>query len=459
MHRSAFSPAVAVTLMASTPAIEAAGFAIVEQGVSGLGNAYAGAAAVAADESTLYYNPAGLSRLDGTRLSLGLHALRPRAEFRNQGSLSRFGSALIGSGRSDGGTSALIPNFYFTHRLDPQLSLGLGVTVPFGMSTEYAEGWVGRYHALESHLETLDISPSLAWKMNDRIALGGSLILRYAEAELSNAVDFGSLCIGALANASGEDQASAAAQCAAEIGPPLQADGHQVLKGDDWGLGFSLGALIRMGKRTDLGINYRSMVDLRLAGNVDFSLPDFAANAQTGALLSGLFADTAATSELELPESVALSLAHRPSTAWELLFDVSYTRWSRFDALRVDLVSLPDALDPVTPEEWEDSWRYALGANWRANDGWTLRTGVAYDETPIPDARLRTPRIPGDNRIWAAIGATHSPNARWRFDLGYAHLFIDDPEIDNEDITTGHVLRGRYANSVDILSAAASYRF
>jgi long-chain fatty acid transport protein len=160
---------------------------------------------------------------------------------------------------------------------------------------------------------------------------------------------------------------------------------------------------------------------------------------------------------ITLPESVSLSVAHKVNNKLELLSDVTWTGWSSFDEL---LITEVDGSTPFTRvrEEWEDVYRLSIGANYKYNDRLTLRTGLAYDEEPIPSAQRRTPRIPGNDRTWLSFGAGYKVNKKLNLDVGYTHLFLDDTLIDHVD-ERGNAVRGVYESSVDILSAQVNYTF
>jgi long-chain fatty acid transport protein len=107
---------------------------------------------------------------------------------------------------------------------------------------------------------------------------------------------------------------------------------------------------------------------------------------------------------------------------------------------------------------WTDTWRYAVGANYYHNDRLTFRTGVAYDETPLPNAASRTPRLPDNDRLWLSVGASYRVSDRLSADIGYAHLFIDDTPIRRTG-STGSVLIGNYESEADIFSVQVNYVF
>ena len=448
MEHSTHWKIAAVTAGALTLAgtAQGAGFAIIEQGVSGLGNAYAGAAASAEDATTVFFNPAGMTRLSSARLTLAGHIIRPSAKFSDSGTTDALGNPIASGGNGgDAGGVALVPNAYYTRPLANDTILGIGINAPFGLTTEYDDNWVGRYQAIKSELKTVNINPSLAWKASDLWSLGAGINIQYIEAELSNALDTGSICYGL----------AGPATCGLFGLAPQQADGKATIEGDDWSFGFNLGALYEFDADSRIGIAYRSRISHTLKGNADFTIPAAFQNFLTAAS-STAFSDTGASASVSLPETLSVSAYHALDERWAILADVTWTRWSRFKELRVRFDS--GQPDSVTDEHWENALRYSLGMNYRYNDRWLLRAGVAFDEEPIPDAAHRTPRIPGNDRRWLALGASYRGSARMSLDVGYAHLFVRDTPIAHANSSAGSII-GNYDNSVDILSAQMNWTF
>ncbi len=394
--------AAGLALAGFVPLTHAAGFALIEQNVSGLGNAFAGQAASAQDASTIFFNPAGMTLLPDSQLVLAGHLIKPQAEF--SGSVS---PAIGGGDGGDAGDLAFVPNAYYAQRVAPGVSVGLGLTAPFGLKTEYDSTWMGRTQAIKSELKTINLNPSVAWQVNEALSLGAGVSFQYIEATLSSSAG---------------------------------AAGVATVNGDDYGWGFNLGALWRLSEATRIGFAYRSEIDNSLEGDVEFGV---------ASMLNG-----SVTADVTLPDSASLSLFQKLGARWELLADVTWTGWSDFDELRI--VRTSGATLSLTPENWDDSWRYSVGANYHLDDALTLRGGVAYDETPVADA-FRTARIPDESRTWLAFGAQYRLSASSAIDVGYAHLFIDDASINKKEgpIT----LTGSYDSSVDILSAQYTHNF
>lgn len=401
----------------STPAMSA-GFALAEQGVKGLGNAFAGTAASAEDATTVYFNPAGMMRLEGNQVSLAGHVIQPSAKFSN-GNSNRLGTALSGGNGGEGGVNAVVPNFYYVGNAGGGWRYGLGINVLFGLGTEYDSTWQGRYHAIKSDLKTVNINPVVAWRVSPQLSIGGGINIMLAEAELTNAVDFGAL-----------------------IGASQTSDRIGAVKGDDQGYGFNIGLLYEMSPTTRVGVTYRSKITQKLDGTVTYDSP------------ISVFQNATAHAKVTLPESMSFSAHHELGGGWTFLADATYTRWSRFKELRVDYDSTQP--DTVIDESWKNVWRVAVGASYKAPGPWTWRAGLAYDQEPIPDAERRTPRIPGNDRKWLAAGFTYQPDKKFGVDVGFAHLFVSDTPINNTT-SLSHVLNGTYKNNVNILSAQLNW--
>ncbi len=455
--------AATMAALASGAAFQASasGFAITEQSASGLGNAFAGAAAVAEDASTIYFNPAGMTYLPGTQLVVAGHLIMPKADFSNSGSyvnpLFTGGVPAPGTltgGNSKGGVNKVVPNIYLSHQVNDTVFVGLGINAPFGLATKYDSGWVGRYHALESNIKTVNFNPSIAWKASDQLSLGIGLNVQYIEATLSNAVDFFTVCQGLQAR--GILAALGTSCAAAGVTTAFGADGEANVTGDSWGWGLNLGAIWEFRKGTRVGLAYRSMVNQDLDGRAHFTVPANFQNIINAGL--PLFTDTNAAASIDLPETFSFSLAHAFSDQWTLLADITWTRWSRFDQLRITY-SNPNQPATVQPEHWKNTARYSLGAIYRPNQTWTFRGGVAYDEAPIRNDSDRTPRIPDNNRTWLALGVGYHFSNTMALDVGYAHLFVKDAKVNIAEVGTSHQLVGNYKLGVDILSAQLKVNF
>lgn len=429
----------------------ASGFALIEQSVSGLGNAYAGGASAADDASVQFYNPAALTEIKGAQASAAGHLVMPSSKISNaRARVVTLGAAYTGT-TDDAGVNGLVPNFYYTRDLSHRLKFGFAVNVPFGLSTDYDVTWIGRYHALESAVETINLNPALAFRLNHQWSFGAGVSAQYISAKLTSAIDSGSVCYGIAG-------AGAGTACdPSGLTPGNQAvDSYAEVEGDDWGYGFNLGLLFKPTDSMRVGAAYRSSVKQRLEGDAIFTR-----SAQFNAILgaSTQFTNTAVTAGIDLPASLSVSVSQALSPQWEIMGDISWTQWSKFQELRIDYAN-PVQADSVTTENWNDTLRYAVGLSYKLNDRVKLRTGLAFDESPVPDAEHRTPRIPDSDRTWLALGMTYASSERLSMDVGYAHIFVKDAAMNNStEAAIAHNLQGNYESRVDILSAQLNYKF
>lgn len=388
---------VAGALLVMSGSVAASGFALIEQNASGLGNAYAGGAAIAEDASTVFFNPAGMTRLSGKQVVVAGHLINPSAKF----------TSSTGVSGGDAGGLAFVPNAYFAMEMKPGLKVGLGLNAPFGLQTEYDSNWVGKHQAIKSKLETMNVNPSVAYQVNDALSLGGGLNYQHISGELSEFKG------GAL--------------------------GTAVIKGTDNTWGYNLGALYNVNASTRVGVAYRSAMSYTLSGTVTTSLP---------------FANGPVTLDVKLPDSLSISGVHKMNDNYEVMADATFTGWSSFK--QVKIVDGAGATISNTPENWKDTVRVSVGATHHYSEQWSVRAGLAYDQAPVPDA-FRTARIPDNNRTWIALGGQRKLSAASTIDFGYAHLFVKDSTINAA--SPAPALVGSYKNSVDILSAQYTHNF
>lgn len=490
----------AVTFSAFDPGTSKGGsFAISEQSVSGLGVAYAGGAAQAEDASVLFFNPAGIALLSQSELQAGAQGILPQATFTNQGSRYDLpntpfnGLPLSGGNDGDGGVDHVLPNLYLSLPVlrssqYGDLTVGIGLSVPFGLETDYSPGWVGRYVALRTKLTTYDIQPTIAWRLFDRISLGGSLDIQYASARLSQAVDFGL----AGAQALGQFEQALPALLAARGVPaaaipgivtatrqaynnagfvPGGRDGTFEVNGNDWSVGLTLGAIFEYWKGDEnsffqdgrFGVSYRSGIAHTIKGTASFrNVPTIvAAGAPVQFPEPNAFQDVfftqGATAQLNLPEIYHFSLYQRFARQFAIMGDIAWQRWSALQSVPI-VFQNPGTPANVLQLNYQDSLRYALGFEWYAAKNLTFRLGFAYDETPIRSANFRTPRIPDANRYFLGVGLKWSPLSYMDIDIGYGHLFVLDPIVNVTD-NEGHNLRGTFDAAINIVSAAVTFRW
>ncbi len=458
IRKTALSLAVAGAFAGGVSQAHASAFALIEQNASGMGNSYAGAAAAAEDASTIYYNPAGMSLLPGgMQISTGLALINLSAKFSDSGSTQSGTPAapssqapLGGTGGNAGGLSG-VPNFYFATDLAKDLKIGVGLSVPFGLKTEYDPSWMGRFQAIKSDIATFNVNPSVAYKVSEDVSLGFGLNYQHLNAELTNAVNFAAATYGATGGNVAATNAVAAAG----------REGTASVKGGDSAFGYNLGAMFKVAQDTRMGLSYRSSIKYHVKGTVVFSGVPVATLTGISPALAAAFADGNVDLDVELPASASVALQHKLDPKWTLLGDVTWTGWSKIKKLVVTRDN--GATLSTTDENFKNTWRIGVGATYRQDDAWSIKMGVAYDQTPVNDTD-RTARLPDNNRIWLSVGGQYRLFKDGTLDFGYAHLFIKDAPINQPAPNTGSSLLsgqlvGNYKGSVDIFGAQFAYRF
>lgn len=432
--RSVMATALAGVFSAGMNSAFGAAFGLSEQSGSGLGNSYAGAAAVAEDASTMYFNPAGMSLLEKSQFAVAGHAISLDANF----SGTATNPIALGGGKATGGdggqigSTGFVPNLYLMMPVGPKWSLGLGVNVPFALITEYDTDWVGRFQGVKSDIKTININPSVSYKVSDAVSIGAGVSYQQLDLELTNAVVLGA-------------------------GEP----GKGSLEADDDGWGWNIGAIFQLSPATRLGVAYRSEIDYTVEGAVTLT-SDTGSLAGIGA--AALFSGPA-TADVTTPDSLSLSIAHAASDRLLLLADATRTGWSSIN--QVNVVNPATGVNrDVLVLDFDDAWRYSIGGNYMLNDKWTLKAGLAFDETPVKNAETRTVRIPDNDRTWISFGGKMKLGQNGWLDLGYAHIFIKDADINHTNTPQPPVgaagattVTGTYKGSIDIFSVQYTVNF
>ena len=441
MKRNAIAGAVvsALGLLAGSE-VHAAAFALYEQGVSGLGNAYAGAAAVAEDATTVWWNPAGMARLGaGKHFAIGGVLISPSTKFSNGSSIpAAFNTAPAGTG-GDAGKDAIVPSMFYVMDLSPRMHFGVGISVPFGLKTEYDSDWIGRFQGIMSKVETLNINPSLSYKLSETASIGGGISYQHGKVDLKTAVNYSAIVSGAL-------------------GLNLEGQNTTSVDGDAWG--FNIGGLFNVAPATRVGIHYRSSLDYKLDGNTSFS--------NVPAAFAGIPAAAAGTSngnvklDLKTPDNLSFSVAHKLNDQWDLLGDLTWWHWSKIKQLPVVRTSGPangTTLSTLT-FNFDDTWRASIGANYKLNGPWTLKLGAAYDQTPVPNAESRSVRLPDNDRYWLSAGAAYQASRNGRLDFGYTLVSVKNADINNDQRATGAgIVNGSYKAHIHVLGVQYQHTF
>jgi len=467
LHSTALKVAGVAALTTVTGLAQAGGFALIEHGASGLGNAYAGSSAVAADTSTLWFNPAGMLLLTDREFMIGAHAIASDTTVNDQGSTLNTalgGTPIVGGATGSNSGTTLVPNIYYVAPLGDKMAYGVAIDVPFGSSSDYGDTWRGRYTATESALRVIDINPSFAYKVSDKVHLGAGISIQQMSATLANAVDSGAVCFAV----SGDDPAGCVN---AGLTPGNQVnDSAAKIEGDSTALGFNFGALFVPAAHTQLGVSYRHSVKHKLEGTGSFTNSDpFAALVGSptyqGGVAAGVlpaFETGPGSTEVTTPATLSFSAAHtlQKNEKVQLLADLTWTQWSVFDELLIQFDN-PTQPDVLQVQDWDDVVRVSAGLNYQHTPRLTLRAGLAIDQSPIPGPTRRTPRIPGNDRTWYSVGLGYKKSDALSFDFGFTHIAIDETPIDNnfpESGASAPHLRGLIDSSVNIFSAQLNWK-
>lgn len=420
MSKRLLKTGLAVAIAATSSHGFASGFALNEQSISGMGTSFAGRSSSADDASTVFGNPAGMSRLKRDEISVGAAAIYAKSDISHATASSAFGPV---NGSNDGDMVPVtgVPMGYYVKPLDDKVAFGLGIYVPFGLMTDYESGYQGRYYADKSYVRVITVQPTLSYRFNDKLSVGFGPTFNHIEGELSSSLNAGT------------------------------EDGKVKVKGDDTAVGFNVGVLYEFTPQTRLGLTYHSRVKYELEGDT---------RVRVGGALAGLAGKYDASLDVTTPESVDLSLTHELDDRWTLYAGSTWTRWSRFKEIRIEneTSTLPPPLATIVEEQnWHDTWAHALGLSYKLNPQWTLRTGVAIDQSPTNNVD-RSPRVPSGDRTIFSVGAGWSPSEDMTIDLAYSYLREESVDVDHVSATRGSY-SARYKNSAHGLGASLSYRF
>ncbi len=378
---SAFVPATAF----------ASGFELREASAHAMGTSYAGAAASNSDAGFLFYNPASLGGVETWDTSLNLTGLI-------LGSSGNFTGATA-AGTPAGGqmnpsgfiSNAPVPAGDVRYRINDQIAVGVSLSSPWGESTKYPGTWTGRYYAMTTRLTSIDITPLISYQPVPEFTFAAGPQIQYLNAELTEAIDFGTL--GALNGFPGA--------------VPGGSDGAAQLHGNSWAAGYVLGAMWQAMPNLSLGVSYRSTIHQTLQGSEDFTF-DAAGIGATINALTGAFANGGGKASVPTPAVVMSGARWAIDDRWTALAGVEYTNWSSFK----QLVTVSDnPLNPtgLTVLNWKNTWFGSIGGEYRYDDQWTMRMGGAYDEAAAPSDTVE-PRIPDANRYWLSGGVGY----KWR---------------------------------------------
>ncbi|AJZ88759.1 long-chain fatty acid outer membrane transporter [Klebsiella michiganensis] len=399
--------AVAVAIVSSQA--YAAGFQLNEFSSSGLGRAYSGEGAVADNAGSASRNPATIMMFDRPSFSAGAIFVDPDVDI---------------SGRSPSGKSldakniaptAWVPNLHFVAPINDQFGWGASVTSNYGLATEFNDNYAAGSMGGTTDLTTLNLNLSGAYRLNSNWSFGLGFDAVYAKAKIERyAGDLPQLIAGNPASPLTPAQRRA-------IGT-LPADTQIAhLKGDKWGFGWNAGILYEINKDNRYGFTYRSEVKIDFDGDYKSSLPSaFNPLLSNFGLPSGTNGATVPGSlSLHLPEMWELSGYNKVAPKWAIHYSLTYTSWSQFQELKATGSNGQTLF--YKDEGFKDAYRIALGTTYYMDDNWTFRTGIAFDDSPVP-ANKRSISIPDQDRMWLSAGTTYAFNKDASVDVGVSYM-------------------------------------
>ena len=368
--------AAAVMAVCAASAAHAAGFMLTEQSAGALGRAYAGVGVDGTDISGVYYNPATMTLHPGTAIQAGFVAVGLDLAFEGTGKYD---------GVSENGqyNTQAIPHGYISHQLTDSMWIGLAMTVPFGMGTEYKDGWDLNHRGISAEVLTFDFNPNVAWKVSDKLSLGAGMSIQYAAADLKM-----------------RDGAD-----------PISMNGE--VDADSVAWGFNVGLMWSPLENLRFGLSYRSRINHNADG--DFTISDASVAALNGV--------ASATATISTPAWAMATAAWDVNDLLSLYATFRWTDWSSFDTLDIKAANIPLPGNTKTVENhWQDTYLVSVGADLRFTNWWTFRAGIGYETSAVDDPKYRTAIIPDADRLWLALGSSFKATENMQIDVSAAWL-------------------------------------
>jgi long-chain fatty acid transport protein len=362
-----------------SPGALAGGLWITEFGQPTQGRAGAGEVAGNGDATDAFFNPAAMSRLEKSEILVSVGVIAPTVEFDVQ-------SSRRANGEGDGGDAAdPAPggSAFYAHPVNEKLSLGLSALALTGSVLDYDDDWVGRYQVQDVSILVIGLVPSIGYQITDKLSVGASIPVMYSKLDMDVAVP----------NA---------------MSPATGPDGKVNIDGDDTQVAASLSALYQFSERTRLGIRTTSKFDFSYSGDVS----------------SDLLGEVGVETDLTMAAIVRIGLGHDFNETWSAYATWGWDGWSEMD----DILISTNSGGAVLPRNWDDTYHYAVGADYRLDQRWTLRAGVAYDTDPT-DEKDRTADMPIDEQIRYAVGADYVRDSGMRISGSLVYADYGDAKI------------------------------
>lgn len=410
MQRAAFKVALSAIAVAAAFAstAHAAGFMLTEQSAGSLGRAYAGAGVDGTDLSGVYYNPATMVLHKGTAIQMGFVGIGLNLDYVGE---DANGNEVTANGREK---SQAIPHGYIVHQINDKVWFGLGMTVPFGMGTEYNDNWAGNEHGISATILTFDLNPNFAFKLSEKFSVGVGASIQYAAADLKIRKNITGDVNNALAGKGLHVQ---------------DASVRSEIDADSIAWGWNVGMMWSPLENLRFGVSYRSKIQHDAEGDLSIDqlsvTPDKVGNYDLTQIVGGALSQMRAYGDMDGSASVTAPAWAMASVAWDVNDLVSlygtfrWTDWSSFDELKIDGNGETKS---TIPNKWRDTYLGSVGMDLRLTDWWTLRGGIAYESSPIANPQYRTAIIPDADRWWFAIGSSFKWNDNFQTDVSFAHL-------------------------------------
>lgn len=366
--------------VAFSSAAHAAGFMLTEQSAGALGRAYAGVGVDGTDLSGVYYNPATMTLHPGTQIQAGVVAVG--LDLAYKGNADHPGTE---NGQYN---TQPIPHGYISHQLTDSVWLGLAMTVPFGMGTEYADNWDWNNRGISAEVLTFDFNPNVAWKISDKLSLGAGMSIQYAAADLK-------MRDGLMG---------------------VSMDGE--VDADSIAWGFNVGLMWSPLDNLRFGLSYRSSINHNADG--DFTITNAQVNGNPMPALNGV---ASATATISTPAWAMATAAWDVNDLLSLYATFRWTDWSSFDTLDIKASNIPlDGHVKTVENHWQDTYLVSVGADMRFTNWWTFRAGIGYETSAVDDPKYRTAIIPDADRLWLALGSSFQATDNMQIDVSAAWL-------------------------------------
>ena len=376
--------AAAVMAVCTASAAHAAGFMLTEQSAGALGRAYAGVGVDGTDISGVYYNPATMTLHPGTAIQAGFVAVGLDLAFEsNDGSITENGQY----------NTQAIPHGYISHQINDSMWVGLAMTVPFGMGTEYGDNWEYAHRGISAEVLTFDFNPNVAWKVSDKLSIGAGMSIQYAAADLKMKEDLSKFIPGATA------------------------DGE--IDADSWAWGFNVGLMWSPLENLRFGLSYRSKVSHHADG--DFTTSNLRVE-------DTVIGDNPMLGTFDGKASLSTPAWAMATAAWDvndllsLYATFRWTDWSSFDTLEIKSAGVPVTGVKTVENHWQDTYLVSVGADLRFTNWWTFRAGIGYETSAVDDPKYRTSIIPDADRLWLALGSSFKATENMQIDVSAAWL-------------------------------------